>query len=82
MTDTIAPTANDLGVIVTSARARKVIYGGYVLALIGAGAAQVAFADLGIAAPEWLSASLSVLAYLGIPVGGLAAANTRKGGTA
>ncbi|SFR76184.1 hypothetical protein SAMN05428970_2026 [Agromyces sp. CF514] len=72
------PTVNDLGVIVSSGRARKIIYGGYVLALVAAGGAQVAFADLGIAAPAWLSASVAVLAYLGIPVGGLAAANTRK----
>lgn len=80
MTDNngVAPTVNDLGVIITSARARKIIYGGYVLALVAAGGAQVAYADLGIAAPDWLSASVAVLAYLGIPVGGLAAANTRR----
>ena len=73
-----APTANDLGVIVTAAKARKAIYGSYVLALVGAGAAQVAYASLELSSPSWLVASIAVLAYLGIPVGGLAAANTRK----
>ena len=76
MTDT--PTANDLGVIITSARTRKIIYGSYVLALVGAGATQVAYASLELSAPSWLVASVAVLAYLGIPVGGIAAANTRK----
>ncbi len=72
------PTANDLGVIITSARARKAIYGSYVLALVGAGATQVAYASLELSAPSWLVASVAVLAYLGIPVGGIAAANTRR----
>ena len=77
MSDAI-PNANDLGVIISSAKARKVIYGGYVLALVGAGATQVAYASLDLSAPAWLVASVAVLADLGIPVGGLAAANTRK----
>lgn len=76
MTD--IPTPNDLGVIITSARVRKAIYGSYVLALVGAGATQVAYASLELSAPTWLVASVAVLAYLGIPVGGIAAANTRK----
>ncbi len=76
MTD--IPTANDLGVIVSSTRARKIIYGTYVLTLVGAGATQVAYASLELSAPPWLVASVAVLAYLGIPVGGLAAANTRR----
>ncbi|MDR6907455.1 hypothetical protein J2X63_003163 [Agromyces sp. 3263] len=77
MTDAV-PTPNDLGVIISSAKARKWIYGLYVLALVGAGATQVAYASLELSAPPWLVASVAVLAYLGIPVGGLAAANTRK----
>ena len=72
------PTPNDLGVIVSSTGARKGIYGTYVLALVAAGATQVAYASLELSAPSWLVASVAVLAYLGIPVGGLAAANTRK----
>ena len=72
------PTTNDLGVIITSAKARKAIYGSYVIALVGAGATQVAYAALDTSSPSWLVASIAVLAYLGIPVGGLAAANTQK----
>jgi len=69
------PTPNDLGIIVTNAKVRKGIYGGYVIALITAGAAQVAYSSLELGQPEWLVATLAVLAYLGIPVGTLAAAN-------
>lgn len=70
------PNASQLGVIVKNAKARAVIYGGYVVAIIVAGGAQVAFASLEIAQPDYLVASLAVLAYLGIPVGTLAVANT------
>lgn len=70
------PAPADLGVIVTSPRARKTIYGAYVLLLLAAGAAQVGFAAASAGQPVWLTAALAVLAYLGIPVGGLAAANT------
>jgi len=70
------PNASQLGVIVKNARARAVIYGTYVVALIAAGATQVGFASLEVTQPDWLVASLAVLAYLGIPVGTLAVANT------
>jgi len=70
------PNATQLGVIVKNARARAVIYGTYVVALIAAGATQVGFASLEVTQPDWLVASLAVLAYLGIPVGTLAVANT------
>lgn len=71
-----APNASHLGVIVKNAKARAAIYGTYVVALIAAGAAQVGFAALAIDQPDFLVASLAILAYLGIPVGTLAAANT------
>lgn len=71
------PTSPDLGSIVTNGLARKTIYSSYVIALVVAGACQVAFATPGLGEqPLWLSVSLNVLAYLGIPVGGLAIANT------
>lgn len=73
-----APTPNDIGIIITSAKARKAIYGSYVIALIAAGATQVAYATLELGSPDWLRASLAVLAYLGIPVGTLAAANATR----
>lgn len=70
------PNASQLGVIVKNARARAYIYGAYVIAIIAAGAAQVGFASLEVSQPDWLTASLAVLAYLGVPVGTLAVANT------
>lgn len=76
MTD--VPTASQLGVIVKNAKARAYIYGAYVIAIIVAGAAQVGFVSLEISQPDWLTASLAVLAYLGVPVGTLAVANTNR----
>lgn len=71
------PNPSQLGVIVKHAKARAFIYGAYVIAIIFAGAAQVAFASLELSQPEWLTAGLAVLAYLGVPVGTLAVANTK-----
>jgi hypothetical protein len=76
MSNPIVPNAGDLGVIVKNAKVRAAIYGTYVVAIIVAGGAQVAFASLELAQPDYLVASLAVLAYLGIPVGTLAVANT------
>lgn len=69
-------TPPSLGNIISSARVRQLIYGLYVIAIIVTGAIQVGFAAVSIAQPDWLTASLAILAYLGIPVGGLALANT------
>ncbi|RFA14547.1 hypothetical protein B7R21_06270 [Subtercola boreus] len=67
----------NLGTIVTNALARKTIYGTYVIALVLAGGAQVAFATPGLGGqPLWLTVTLNVLAYCGVPIGGLALANT------
>jgi hypothetical protein len=76
MSNPIVPNASDLGVIVKNARVRAGIYSAYVIAIIAAGATQVAFASLELAQPDFLIASLAVLAYLGVPVGTLAVANT------
>ncbi len=69
------PTPN-LGTIITSGLARKVIYGVYVVLIVIAGGIQVAFAAVSTDQPTWLTAGLAVLAYLGVPIGGLALANT------
>ncbi|RFA15823.1 hypothetical protein B7R22_05295 [Subtercola boreus] len=71
------PNPGNLGTIITSAAIRKGIYSTYVFALVLVGGVQVAFAnpDLG-GQPTWLTVTLSVLAYLGVPIGGLALANT------
>ena len=66
----------NLGVVISNPTARKSVYGGYAAAMTVFGAAQVGFAAVAAAQPDWLTVSLAVLAYLGIPVGGLALANT------
>ena len=74
---TTTPPPN-LGNVVTSPLIRKVIYGVYVVALVGVGAVQVAFAAIDIGQPSWLTAAIAVGFYLGIPVGSLALSNTPK----
>lgn len=74
------PSANDLGKVVTSARARRVIYTVYVVAVLLLGAVQVAYAASYAGQPEWVDIATAVMLYLGVPVGGLAAANTSSGG--
>lgn len=66
----------DLGSVITSNFARKIIYGVYVVGVVILGAVQVGFAASSAGQPEWVSIALAVAAYLGIPVGGLALANT------
>lgn len=66
----------NLGIVITSPNVRKVIYGTYIILLVIAGAAQVAYSAIQLGQPAWLVASLAVLAYLGIPVGGLALVNS------
>lgn len=74
------PTPDHLGMIVTSARIRKIIYTVYVLVIIIIGAIQVGFAAVSAGQPDWLTIALAVAAYLGVPVGGLAAVNTSTHG--
>lgn len=71
-----SPTPNDLRKVIKSARARMLIYSVYVVAILVIGAIQVGFAAAEVAAPSWLTVALAVAAYLGVPVGALAAANT------
>ncbi len=68
----------NLGNVITSAVTRKIIYSAYVVAGVLLGAAQVGFAAVNGGQPEWLTISLAILAYLSIPVGGLALVNTPK----
>ena len=65
-------TPPNLGTVIPNAFARKLIYGTYVIALVLAGALQVWFIDPD---PQWLTQTVGVLTYLGIPVGTLALAN-------
>lgn len=70
------PNPNNLGTIIESARVRKIIYSAYVIAIVVIGAIQVGFAAISVGQPEWLTVALAVAAYLGVPVAGLAVANT------
>ena len=69
-------TPPNLGIVITSPRARKTIYGTYIVLLVIAGATQVAYAAIQLDQPVWLVGALAVLAYLGIPIGGLALVNS------
>ena len=70
--------SSSLGAIISNLAVRRFIYSAYVLALLVVGATQVALTSLGITNPDWLVATLAVLGYLGVPVAGLAVANTSK----
>ena len=71
--------SSSLGAIISNlVGACRFIYSTYVLALLVVGATQVALTSLGITNPDWLVATLAVLGYLGVPVAGLAVANTSK----
>ena len=71
-------TGENLGAVITDPMVRRMIYSAYVVLLIVAGAAQAGFAALHQTTPGWLAVVLAVLGYLGVPVGGLAVANTRN----
>lgn len=67
----------NLGSIVSNATARKVIYAIYAIAGLVLGGIQAWYGVIGDT-PTWLAQYLAVYGYLGIPVGGLAIANTPK----
>jgi hypothetical protein len=69
------PNVTDLGRVVKNPAVRQGIYLTYIVLIILVGAATVAFATLNTGMPAWINVSNAVLAYLGIPVGTLAAAN-------
>lgn len=71
------PTSSpNLASVVSNPSIRKIVYTVFVVAVVAAGATQAAYASLGDGQPAWLTAALNVLAYLAVPVGGLALANT------
>ncbi|OJX72841.1 hypothetical protein [Leifsonia sp. 71-9] len=77
----MSDNTSNLGSVITSPTARKLIYGVYVIAVVVIGAIQVAYASVPAwgGQPDWLTAALQVTASLGIPVGGLALVNTSNG---
>jgi hypothetical protein len=76
MSDPNLGPSSPLGVIITNPLARKIIYSAYVLAGLALGGIQAWYgADAG---PDWFPQALALYGYLGIPIGGLAIANTPK----
>lgn len=73
MTNTNLP---NLGTIITSGLVRKVIYGVYAGAAVVVGGFAAYFLGTGHNLPEVITGAQAVVAYLAIPVGGLALANT------
>ena len=74
----LAPSPSDLGSVITSPRVRSWVYGAYVLVLVTLGALSAGYAVLDGPIPTWLLVANAVGTYLGIPIGGLAVANTRS----
>lgn len=76
MSDPI-PVPPSIGVIIASAVARKIVYSIYAVAAVIVGGAAAYFIGTGHQIPEIVVGSQAVVAYLAIPVGGLAVANTK-----
>lgn len=72
-------TPANLGVVIQNPTARKWIYGAYAILAIAVGATVAGFLAVTTTLPTWLEVSQAVIAYLAIPVGGLAAVNTNTG---
>ena len=73
------PAANvELGNIITSSKVRRIVYGVFGCAAIAAGGVAAYFLGIGQHIPEQVVGAQAVIAYLGIPVSGLALANAKK----
>lgn len=66
----------NLGNIITSANIRKIVYGAYAISAVIVGGISAYFLGIGESIPTAVIGAQAVIAYLGIPVGGLALANT------
>lgn len=69
-------TPPNLGNVVESPTARKVIYGSYAVAAVAVGGIAAYFLGIQNPIPQEVIGAQAVIAYLAIPVGGLALANT------
>jgi hypothetical protein len=70
--------APNLGNVISSSKARKVIYGCYAGAAVVVGGVAAYFLGTGAPEPTAVLGAQAVVAYLGIPIGGLALANADK----
>lgn len=70
-------TPGNLGNVISNLNVRKAIYTAFIVAGTVLGATQVGFAAIeGAGQPTWLTVALAVYAFLSVPVGSLAVANT------
>ena len=69
-------TTPNLGNVITSPTARKVVYGTYAIGAFVIGGVSAYFLGIGQSIPELVTGAQAVAAYVGIGVGGLALANT------
>lgn len=75
---TPTPSTPNLGNVVENTTARKVIYGAYTVAAIVIGGVAAYFLGIQSPIPQEVIGAQAVIAYLAIPVGGLALANTGR----
>lgn len=66
----------NLGTVISSPTARKIVYGAYAISAVVVGGIAAYFLGIQSPIPEPVIGAQAVIAYLGIPVGGLALANT------
>lgn len=69
----------DIGSVIRNPTARKWIYGVYAILALLVGATVAGFQAVATILPTWVEITQAVIAYLAIPVGGLAAVNTNTG---
>lgn len=70
----------NLGTVIGSPRARKLVYGVYAVAAVIVGGVAAYFLGVQADMPEAVVGAQAVIAYLAIPVGGLALVNTTSRG--
>ena len=68
----------DLGVVITSPKARCAVYGVYIIGALVVGGVGAYFLGIHQPIPEPVIGAQAVVAYLGIPIGGLAFVNRNR----
>lgn len=71
-------TAPDLGIVITSPKVRGIVYGAYAVGALVVGGVGAYFLGIHQPIPEPVIGAQAVVAYLGIPIGGLAYANRNR----
>ncbi len=73
-----APEQPNIGVVISNPTARKVVYGAYAVGALVVGGIAAYFLGIQHPIPEPVIGAQAVIAYLGIPIGGLALVNTNR----